>query len=82
MQFCLSVFERSTVRYRAFPYFGVLNILGRIWEEALNQPRQLVPATIFPRAPIDWQRKNFPAASYQEIKNQVGDEEKAFPILV
>jgi hypothetical protein len=39
-------------------------------------------AAIFPRAPIIGSGRIFPVASYQAIKNQVGDEEKAFPILV
>jgi hypothetical protein len=39
-------------------------------------------AAIFPRAPIIGSGRIFPAASYPEIKNQVGYEEGASPVLV
>jgi hypothetical protein len=42
--------------------------------------RRLSIATAAPR--FDWQQKNIPAASYREIKNYFGDEEKASPVSV
>ena len=57
---------------------------GEIWlaNFVCRPDRALLAAAIFPRAPIDWQRKNFPDASYPEIKNHFDDEEKASPVRV
>jgi hypothetical protein len=77
-----SVFERSTLRYRAFPYFGVLNILGTGYGKGAQSATPIDTGSDISYGPIDWRQKNFPSASYPEIKNQVGYEEGASPVLV